>query len=53
MKKVKINTLNVGDWFMHDKKWFRIKYIGTKNIKVGQVSSFKEYTLQSDIIVEI
>ena len=53
MNKVKINTLKVGDWFMHNKKWFRIEYIGTKNVKVGQVTSSKKYTLQNDIIVEI
>jgi len=45
---MKLGTLDVGVWFMMNHKWYRIKYVGTKNVKAEQIGSPKEYTFSID-----
>ncbi len=45
---MKLGTIDVGKWFMHNGKWFCCEYIGTKNVKASQIGSVKVYTFSVD-----
>ena len=45
---MKLKTLDVGEWFMHNGKWFQILYTGTTNVKATQIGSVKVYTIPGD-----
>ena len=49
---MKVKDLDIGKWFYLKHKWYRLKYIGTKNVKAEQIGSPKEYTFSVDTEVK-
>jgi len=49
---MKVNKLNVGAWFFLNQKWYRLDYVGTKNVKASQIGSPKQYTFSVDTEVK-
>ena len=45
---MKVRDVEIGSWFYLDKQWYKLLYVGRKNVKAKQIGNPKQYTFSVD-----
>jgi len=49
---MKVKDVRIGAWFFLNQKWYKLLYVGSKNVKAEQIGSPKQYTFSVDTEVK-